>query len=202
MFILFLILKGLCGRKFVKSLNIHKKRELYAVLRELYIESSSIVNWFFNFIRAPVQGRNDKPGFNLRVVLNLYISDVLEKCNEITCNKMHYSDWLKIFNYFAQDNYCFIQTFIRSALKETLNSYFCLTQKIRGFTSLHNFPWKIKKKIILSKDIFPWLGLITEILVFLQIYQCENNKYSVFLIFQKIWKSINIKKQIIDNWFG
>ena len=66
---------------------------------------------------------------------------------------MHYSDWLKIFNYFAQDNYCFIQTFIRSALKETLNSYFCLTQKIRGFTSLHNFPWNIKKKKIIQRHI-------------------------------------------------
>ena len=92
----------------------------------------------------------------MRVVLNLYISDVLEKCNEITCNKIHYSDWLKISNYFAPDNYCFIQTFIRSALKEKLNSYFCLTQKLRDSQACIIFPEVSKKKYYLKTYFLGW----------------------------------------------
>ena len=41
---------------------------------------------------------------------------------------------------------------------------------------------------ILTKDIFHWLKLITEILSFLQISSVKKNNHSAFLIFQKICK--------------
>ena len=45
---------------------------------------------------------------------------------------------------------------------------------------------QITQKKILTKDIFHWLQLITEILSFLQIFSIKKNNPSAFVIFQKL----------------
>ena len=84
-------------------------------------------------------------------------------------------------------------------LKETRNSYFCVTPKIRRFMSLHHFP-SIQK--ILTKDIIQWLELITEILSFLQTFtfniaqnlqenQQNNYIFDIFWTFKKKLQTIH-----------
>ena len=53
----------------------------------------------------------------------------------------------------------------------------------------------------LTKDIFNWLELITEILSFLKNIQYEKNNHSVFLIFLKTCKKID-KKTIFLAYVG
>ena len=57
-------------------------------------------------------------------------------------------------------------------LKERLNSYYCVTPKNR-FMSVHFTFLQITQKI-LTKYIFRWLELITEILSFLQIFSVRK----------------------------
>ena len=59
---------------------------------------------------------------------------------------------------------------------------------------------QITQKKILTKDIFHWLQLITEILSFLQIFSVKKNNPSAFVIFQKLYQNINKKTLFLANF--
>ena len=59
---------------------------------------------------------------------------------------------------------------------------------------------QITQKKILTKDIFHWLQLITEILSFLQIFSIKKNNPSAFVIFQKLYQNINKKTLFLANF--
>ena len=73
-----------------------------------------------------------------------------------------------------------------NCLKETRNPYFCVAPKIRRFTNLYHFCSKTQK--ILTKDIFNWLELITEILSFLQIFSARKTTTQLFNISETLQK--------------
>ena len=79
------------------------------------------------------------------------------------------------------------------SLKETRNSYFRVTPKNQVLHELPHF--SSNNSEILTKNIFHWLELITEILSFLQIFSVRKTTTKL-LIFQKLYQNVNKKNYI------
>ena len=74
--------------------------------------------------------------------------------------------------------------FRKIIFKETRNSYFCITPPKSGALRVCIIFSQITQKI-LTKDLFHWLELVTEILSLLQIFTGRKATIQFFLIFQK-----------------
>ena len=106
---------------------------------------------------------------------------------------------VKVFKWSTSQHNKFIIKYFRWQVFDLLRfsltiSYFCVTPQ-KSYTSLVYIIFPQITKKILTKYMFHWMELITEILSFLQIFSVRNPT-TQFLIFQKICKKANEKGSI------